>query len=68
MPIGIGYESMTLRAARRGRNIYWRKMSLSHRFGLKNCNKTLLPGWEEAREHMLATQPHNTIYLAWIAS
>ena len=40
-------------------------MSLGHIFWLKNCYKTLLPGWEEAREHILATQKHNTIYLEW---
>ena len=34
-------------------------------FGCKNATKKILLGWERAREHMMATQKHNPIYLEW---
>ena len=47
-----------LRAVRRGGKT-------TCRFWLKKCNKKILLGWERAREHMMATQKHNPIYLEW---
>ena len=66
MPIGIGYESVTLRAARRGgKYLLAGNESWSHILAEKLLQNIITRVGGGPCEHILAAQKHITIYLEW---